>query len=257
MIIAISGKLNSGKDSVAKIIQGLDAGLKESVILDCLNSPDGDSWLTESKWETRRFADKLKDTVCMWIGCTREQLEDRKFKEAPLGEEWACWEYKTSNSAPLRFTMDKETARMEGSWNWGKREMTPRLMMQLLGTDCGRKIIHPNIWVNALFADYKATKDVIGESCINAEDVDIYYPDWIIPDMRFPNEAQAVKDRGGILIRINRPSESTRILSDAEQHPSELALDHYQNWDYVINNDETLEDLLEKVKSILKKEELI
>jgi hypothetical protein len=36
-----------------------------------------------------------------------------------------------------------------------KRTLTPRRMLQLLGTDCGRNIIHPNIWVNATMVDYK------------------------------------------------------------------------------------------------------
>ena len=30
------------------------------------------------------------------------------------------------------------------------------------------------------------------------------YPNWIITDVRFPNEADAIKGRGGIIIRVNR-----------------------------------------------------
>ena len=66
MIIGVSGHMNSGKDLVGLIIQHL----------------------TDSNWKIKKFADKLKDIVCLLIGCTREQLEDRKFKETPLSSEW-------------------------------------------------------------------------------------------------------------------------------------------------------------------------
>ena len=35
-----------------------------------------------------KFADKLKDCVCILLGCTRSQLEDREFKESYLSSEW-------------------------------------------------------------------------------------------------------------------------------------------------------------------------
>jgi hypothetical protein len=42
----------------------------------------------QSGFEIKKYADKLKDFVCILIGCTREQLEDQEFKEKELGEEW-------------------------------------------------------------------------------------------------------------------------------------------------------------------------
>ena len=53
-IIGISGKKTVGKNTIAKII----------------------NQLTNNKYEEKCFADKLKDIVCLLIGCTREQLED-------------------------------------------------------------------------------------------------------------------------------------------------------------------------------------
>ena len=44
-----------------------------------------------SNYQIKKFADKLKDIACLLIGCTREQLEDREFKEKELGEEWVAY----------------------------------------------------------------------------------------------------------------------------------------------------------------------
>lgn len=105
-------------------------------------------------------------------------------------------------------------------------QMTVRVFMQKLGTEGLREGVHKNIWVNALFSDYTP-----GEG-------------WIITDTRFPNEAQAIKDRGGVVIRVNRPG----IFSG--DHPSETSLDEWQ-FDYIITNDGALEDLKQKVSNCL------
>ena len=103
--------------------------------------------------------------------------------------------------------------------------MTVREFLQKLGAAV-RKEIDPDFWVKALFNTYN---DLV-----------------IVADVRFPNEAEAVKERGGILIRINRPG------AGAGNHISETALDDYDGWDYVIENTGTLEDLFNKVKEIRK-----
>lgn len=40
--------------------------------------------LANSEYKIKKFADKLKDIVCILIGCTREQLEDSKFKSMTM-----------------------------------------------------------------------------------------------------------------------------------------------------------------------------
>ena len=101
-------------------------------------------------------------------------------------------------------------------------DMTVREFLQRLGTAV-RKEIDPEFWVKALFNTY--TKNNI-----------------IIADVRFPNEAEAIKARGGKLIRIERPG------AGAGNHISETALDDYTGWDIVIDNVGTLEDLFNVVK---------
>jgi len=46
-----------------------------------------------SEWRIVRFADKVKNIVCLIIGCTREQLEDEQFKNTKLSEEWIRYGY--------------------------------------------------------------------------------------------------------------------------------------------------------------------
>lgn len=221
-LIAISGKMQSGKNTVASIINKL----------------------TNNKYEEKCFADKLKNIVCLLIGCTREQLEDQEFKEKELGEEWTIQKMYDTGIEPMIETY----------------QLTPRLLLQLLSTECGREILHPNIWVNALFVDYK----VIGDNLLEGEirkvrDEDLIYPNWIITDMRFPNELEAVKDRGGITIRVNRPCEECGVLEGHKMvahknkpstHESETALD-LAEFDFVIENSGSIEELIEKVKIIL------
>lgn len=261
MIIGISGKIGSGKDTVGKIIQYLtskkDNKLKIETYLESKNTFINDGF------EIKKFADKLKDIVCMLIGCTREQLEDREFKEKELGEEWWYWHMKLDGGYGDIMLNYLSTSKEELDNYKGITlvKLTPRLLLQLLGTDCGRQIIHPNIWVNALMADYKESQ--LGQAKRRRKGktfpIGYFLPNWIITDVRFPNEAKAIKDKGGILIRVNReiPKEEDvnqsllGAMSNYKEHPSETALDDYQDWDYIIQNDGTIEDLINKTKKII------
>lgn len=212
-IIGISGKIGSGKDTVAEMISELTPHIF---------------------WENRKFADKLKDIVCILLGCTKEQLEDRVFKESTLGEEWALLRETSSYGAPDVIHPIGYKGMMHMA-HTHKEVLTPRRILQLLGTEGGRKIIHPNIWVNALMGEY-SHKD-----------------DWLITDMRFPNELEAVKSKGGVTIRIERTVDfdPDNPSKQSSTHDSETALDNAE-FDFILYNTGTLEDLKEKVSLILK-----
>lgn len=223
MVIGISGKLGSGKDTVGLIIKYLiveeQRKLNLRPSLGKFNPEYVYNTYEEVNFQIKKFADKLKSITCLLLGCTREQLEDREFKEKELGKEWVVYYNEENRLSTIPF-IDKYGESF-------KRTLTPRLLLQLLGTECGRQIIHPNIWCNSLFSNY--SKDL----------------NWCITDVRFPNEAQAIKDRNGILIRCNRGDGNTG------NHPSETALDNYNKWDYVLDNNGTIEELIENVKKIL------
>lgn len=246
MIIAIAGKIGSGKDTVGKIIQYL---IWRNVYKDeILNEQSESNYnlyvnsLTSkaSSFEIKKFADKLKNIVCLLINCTREELEDPVFKNTKLGKEW---------------NIDYDDVYF-GKYLY--HSLTPRQLMQILGTECGRNIIHPNIWVNSLMSEYLPLDDTKRASMGNVIDYsDCLYPNWIITDTRFPNELQAVKSRRGISIKVNRGRTGGEILEDKNsEHPSETSLDT-ATFDYVIHNDGSIEELIEKVKEILIKEKII
>lgn len=253
MIIGISGRINSGKDTVGKIIK----------LIRLLNKADVKELLIEYEhfernklwdivkgpgfFEIKKFADKLKDMTCLLIGCTRKQLEDRDFKEKELGEEWnyTFYNIRDDEGFMLASHLTKEDAKDDLSF-WDEniniahppyiekveQRLTPRLLLQLLGTECGRKIIHPNLWVNALMREYKPI-----------EEFSTVYPNWIITDIRFPNELKAVKEKNGITIRVNRPD-----LPEFT-HLSEISLNSAK-FDYTIDNNGSIEDLIEKIKNL-------
>lgn len=64
---------------------------------------------------------------------------------------------------------------------------SPRYMMQTLGTEWGRDMVSPNLWVDHCI-----------RKCADKNRV-------VIHDVRFPNEAEAVKKAGGLLVYIWRP----------------------------------------------------
>ena len=168
MIISFSGRIGSGKDLSGNICKILlqSPHLNNSEVEAFLNKglhEDG------GQWEIKKWADKLKDIVCLILNCSREQLEDREFKETPLGEEWT--KFKVVRTKVTKFeridevfyfsTLEEAEQFKLDNLNYDyfgeieKVEMTPRLMLQLLGTDCGRNIIHPNLWCLSTFEDYK------------------------------------------------------------------------------------------------------
>ena len=85
MLIGIAGKAQVGKDTTAIIIQGLKMYLDTDTIMAQIKTNQPFAY---SKFEIRKFADKVKDITCLLIGCTRSDLEDQSFKETPLGKEW-------------------------------------------------------------------------------------------------------------------------------------------------------------------------
>ena len=177
------------------------------------------------------FANTLKDAVSAVFGWDRTLLEGRT-KEA---REW-------------REQVDP--------W-WAERlnmpNLTPRLILQLWGTEVCRKGFHDDIWIASVENKMRKTTDNI-----------------VISDVRFPNEIKAIHNAGGKVIRIKRgdepewynaavsmnhgPTGNTSWALSKEKinklgiHASETA------WvgskiDITITNDGTIDELFEAIKN--------
>ena len=109
------------------------------------------------------FANSVKDACAVIFGWNRgllegDSLESRAWREQK--DEW--WSEKLG------------------------REFSPRLALQLMGTEAGRDVFHPDLWVHTVLRRCKPSQ---------------YY---VIADVRFPNEIKAIRDSGGHVIRVRR-----------------------------------------------------
>ncbi|MGW8953465.1 deoxynucleotide monophosphate kinase family protein [Streptomyces sp. NPDC055709] len=99
-----------------------------------------------------------------------------------------------------------------------------RALLQRAGTEAGRKVLGENVWVNALFHEFADA------------------PALVITDVRFPNEARAVAERGGVMIRVERPGVGPAKDKWGRVHESEVALDGWA-FDHTLVNDGSVRDL--------------
>jgi hypothetical protein len=109
------------------------------------------------------FADTVKDATAAIFGWPRNLLEgdteeSRNWREAK--DEW-----------------------------WSERfgyDISPRLALQMMGTEAGRDVFHSDLWIHSLERKMEM------------------YPNVVIADVRFPNEIAFIQSKGGFVIRVKR-----------------------------------------------------
>lgn len=188
----------------------------------------GDYLVSDWRFKNDSFAKPLKDAVSIIFGWDRELIEGQ-----------------TKESREWREQVDEYWSKVMDV------EMTPRLALQLFGTECIREVFHPNVWSASLIKRYQ-------DSGVNT----------VVTDCRFKNEVKAIKDAGGYVIRVKRgeepdwyeeynvlmerglPQDLKRIESLRESgyipHVSET------DWigsefNFILNNDGSLEDLYKHI----------
>lgn len=182
------------------------------------------------------FANTLKDAVSQVFGWDRTLLEGRT-KEA---REW-------------REQVD--------SW-WAKRlgipNLTPRWILQYWGTEVCRRGFHDDIWIASLENKLRNSQDSA-----------------VISDCRFPNEINAIRRAGGIVIWIQRgdlpewydcaltenvtPIDSQWLLEDAcALMPQKYPNIHASEWawigtdfDQIVDNNGSIDELFGKLKNLV------
>ena len=187
--------------------------------------------ITHHNYEKYSWARPLKDITATLFGWDRDMLEGttpESRTERDIPDEW--W-----------------SSKMGKPWS-------PRYALQQLGTDVLRKNLHDDIWILAGMKHIETMEYVV------------------IPDTRFPNEIAAIKSMGGEVWHVHRgdfpewwdrlsyfkkiynptPERVSNFM--AIQYPSVHSSEyswHGTEFDQVISNDGTIDELSTKVNSIL------
>jgi rhodanese-related sulfurtransferase len=170
------------------------------------------------------FADAVKDATAAIFGWQRSLLEgdteeSRIFRETK--DEW--WSEKTG------------------------KDITPRLALQLMGTEAGRNVFHKDVWVYALERKMEMYQNVV------------------IADVRFPNEIEWMRSKGGFAVRVTRGPDpdwyETAVRANKEQDTDLMAecRVHYSEWawagqimDYQLDNNGSISMLEADIGHMLK-----
>ena len=183
------------------------------------------------------FASTLKDSVAAVFGWDRTLLEGR-----------------TRQSREWRETVDP--------W-WANRlnlpHLTPRWVLQQWGTEVVRKSFHDDTWIASLENKIRKITD-----------------DVVISDCRFVNEIQAIRNQGGIVVRVTRGEvppwynwaveyNNSAIMrrgemmrtADQEESPIKYKI-HLSEWawagtkfDHVFSNNGTLDELYKSINDLV------
>ena len=136
----------------------------------------------------------------------------------------------------------KEFAKNISDWD-GSEETKPRELLQHLGTEVIRNNIDKDFFIKRLCNDIRVYS---------------YYFDVItISDARFPDEVFTPKKLFDdvITIKVVRDNFETSLSDEEQKHSTETALDGFNDYDYVIENNGSIDELNEKVKTIVKEVE--
>ena len=181
------------------------------------------------------FANSVKDSVAVIFGWDRGMLE---------GD--------TAESRAIREQPDAFWSEKLG------RPFSPRMALQLMGTEAGRDVFDKDLWVFTVLRRMQENKN------------------YVLADVRFPNEIQRIREAGGKIVWVRRgelpewyqtaftenttPWDEQYIIEDHEQLMSQKYPDvHFSEWawvgqelDGVITNDGSLEDLYKQIDLLLE-----
>lgn len=133
-------------------------------------------------------------------------------------------------------------------WN-----ITPRYALQLMGTEAGRNVFRDDLWIRSMEVRMKNYQNVV------------------ISDVRFPNEMDFIKSKGGFIVAVSRgdfpvwfETARTQNMLRKDGLPSDLMETkfpdiHYSEWawighhvDYLIDNNGSLDMLKRNVEHMMK-----
>lgn len=261
-LIAINGLIGSGKDTTGRIIQYYTGKEQWNVTLEQFLE---NYWLSNGyniTYEIKKFAGKIKQIASIILNVPVSEFEKESFKNSVLPSEWDVYVFynQQGNGYGSRaeiFANEHDLLLKYPDFGTDtelyRKQITVRQFLQWLGTEAGRNSIHPEIWVNSLFVDYRCSYEnnpwYDNKSVYEVSEEDELAnppmpPRWIITDLRFRNEYNAIKNRNGVCLKVIR-GEST------SSHISELDLNGVR-FDWTIHNNGTIKDLEKKVLEFME-----
>lgn len=214
-IIGVSGKIGSGKNY-----------LSEQLIKE-LNK------LGYSTTEAS-FASSLRNELNRIIKTIKVDTIDGVEPSQIISNIKTIHKMDTTDAEELYNILVEDILRVDGL-NAHSRTESIRRALQYLGTDVRRKTDN-EYWVK----EFHRT---------------VPHADFIlVTDVRFPNEADSVVEHKGIMLRLEvspeiileriQSRDGLKYSADALNHPSELALDEYDKFDYVISDEYNIDDIV-------------
>jgi len=135
-------------------------------------------------------------------------------------------------------------------------KLSPRVCLQLLGTEWGRETLHENVWVDymervavELLGDGGYSYDKCIGVCVHKHDhISLKINGIVVPDVRFENELLFFRDHDHPVIKVIRPeTDSKAVQTGVAQHKSETEQAGFASdlFTVIITNDDTIEVLLD------------
>ena len=177
-----------------------------------------------NKWHKVAFADKLKLMLAHLLNVDPERFEDRDFKDNCDVDLSTLKLFKN----PQRLGDRNFNKLLKSEESLKDYSLTIRQLMQYFGTEICQKHFGKKVWINTVLNNPNKL---------------------IISDLRFKAEAEAVKQKNGLLVYVYRP-EIQPGNHASEKEVIELLND--KTFDMIIKNNSSLESLFYKVKSCLR-----
>jgi hypothetical protein len=223
ILIGLNGKARSGKDTFANFMEEYAKA-------------SGKTFAREA------FARRLKESAAHALGVFEDEVT---FCDSLKGEYERC-------------TIQVRAATKAEGPNSIITQVTGREYLQNYGTEAHRDVFGSNFWVDAVlpltyeFAGYVDEADAMmlpaWQNNFLREDQPTVADICVITDVRFPNEAERIKDLGGQVWKIHRDGSGAGEHASEQELPGELI-------DMVIDNNGTLDSLRGSAYYILENEE--
>lgn len=227
--IGLCGDAGAGKDTVANMMQEYFEG-------------------SATKYS---FAEPVYRLAAAILGTTVPDLENRSTKE--VTQSWQITQrclvnardyfnsinldhYKDFPEAWHEFVVHLENYMQPYSSLYEKEDtiftlsISPRKMLELVGTELGREILQQDVWIDRIVRDVALNKVRVA----------------IISDVRFENEAKFIHDKEGELIKIAATKNPYKINSN---HLSNKGIDQEYLTGVIVNEMNGLKELEEEVHS--------